>query len=63
MSQQDIRWKQRFANYKKALSTLEKGIEQYHKTGLSELKKQGFIQGLNLHLKCRGRRVKEHSII
>jgi nucleotidyltransferase substrate binding protein (TIGR01987 family) len=43
--EQDIRWKQRFSNYKKALATLTKGIEQYYRTGLSDLEKQGIIQG------------------
>lgn len=45
MEQQDIRWKQRFSNFKKALAALSKGIRQYHETGLSELEKQGVIQG------------------
>ena len=43
--EKDVRWKQRFNNYKKALSTLASGIEQYHKKGLSDLEKQGVIQG------------------
>lgn len=41
----DIRWKQRFSNYKKALATLKKGVHQYHEKGLSDLEKQGLIQG------------------
>lgn len=41
----DVRWKQRFLNYKKALATLTKGIRQYQEKGLSELEKQGVIQG------------------
>ena len=45
MKEQDIRWKQRFSNYKKALATLSRGVEQYHRSGLSELEKQGLIQG------------------
>ena len=45
MEQQDIRWKQRFSNYKKALETLTKGVKLYHEAGLSELEKQGLIQG------------------
>jgi nucleotidyltransferase substrate binding protein (TIGR01987 family) len=38
---QDIRWKQRFQNYQKALSQLSKFIE---KGDLNELEKQGLIQ-------------------
>ena len=45
MKEQDIRWKQRFSNYKKALKTLSGGIDHYHEKGLSELEKQGIIKG------------------
>ena len=39
--EQDIRWKQRFANYTKALSQLTKFIQQGK---LNELEEQGLIQ-------------------
>jgi len=39
--QQDIRWQQRFSNYKKALSQLSKFID---KKDLNELEEQGLIQ-------------------
>jgi nucleotidyltransferase substrate binding protein (TIGR01987 family) len=39
--EQDIRWKQRFANYNKALLQLQKFIE---KKELNELEEQGIIQ-------------------
>ncbi len=38
---QDIRWEQRFSNYKKALAQLQKFID---KAELSELEKQGLIK-------------------
>lgn len=38
---QDIRWKQRFSNYKKALSQLERFV---NKKDLSEMEQQGLIQ-------------------
>ncbi len=41
MTNQDIRWKQRLANYKKALAQLRKFIE---KGELNELEEQGIIQ-------------------
>lgn len=41
MENQDIRWKQRFSNYQKAFSQLEKFIE---KGDLNELEEQGLIQ-------------------
>ncbi len=39
--QQDIRWQQRFSNYRKALAQLKKFID---KGELSELEQQGLIQ-------------------
>ena len=42
---EDIRWKQRFQNYKKALTTMTKAIELASSRELSELEKQGLIQG------------------
>ncbi len=39
--EQDIRWKQRFANYNKALSQLTKFI---NKGALNELEQQGLVQ-------------------
>src|SRR3984957_7769837 len=39
--EQDIRWKQRFSNYNKALSQLRKFID---KGALNELEQQGLIQ-------------------
>lgn len=41
MENQDIRWIQRFANYRKAILQLSKFVE---KTELNELEKQGLIQ-------------------
>ena len=42
---EDIRWKQRFQNYKKALAALEIAVELAKKRELSNLEKQGTIQG------------------
>jgi len=42
---EDIRWKQRFQNYKKALLTLENAVELGKTRELSDLEKQGMIQG------------------
>ena len=41
MEEYDIRWKQRFSNYQKALSQLEKFIE---KGDLNQLEEQGLVQ-------------------
>ncbi|MHB8791535.1 MAG: nucleotidyltransferase substrate binding protein [Desulfobulbaceae bacterium] len=42
---QDIRWKQRFNNYRKALQTLSQAVELAEQRDLTELEKQGLIQG------------------
>ncbi|MCL1929420.1 MAG: nucleotidyltransferase substrate binding protein [Treponema sp.] len=41
----DIRWKQRLHNYKKALVTLESAVELAKTRKLTDLEKQGTIQG------------------
>lgn len=45
MSPPDIRWKQRFQNYSKALHTLRRAVELAEQRPLSELEQQGLIQG------------------
>ncbi len=42
---QDIRWKQRFDNYSKALNELKESRELTENRPLSKLEKQGVIQG------------------
>jgi len=42
---EDIRWKQRFQNYKKAFATLKNAVELASERELSDLEKQGMIQG------------------
>lgn len=44
MNDQDIRWRQRYANYKKALLQLREAVELSEQRGLSKLEKQGVIQ-------------------
>ena len=41
---QDIRWKQRFSSYKKALLVLQNAVELSKERQLSELEQQGLIQ-------------------
>jgi len=42
---EDIRWKQRFSNYKKALATVKSAVELAASRNLTDLEKQGMIQG------------------
>jgi len=44
MTQPDIRWKQRFSNYRKALAQLGKAVDLSLQRPLSELEQQGLIQ-------------------
>lgn len=44
MSSEDIRWKQRFVNFGKALARLSDAVELGRKRPLSDLEKQGVIQ-------------------
>jgi nucleotidyltransferase substrate binding protein (TIGR01987 family) len=45
MSNPDIRWIQRFDNFKRALATLRRAAALSEQRGLSELEQQGLIQG------------------
>jgi len=44
MTNHDIRWQQRFANYKKALVQLKNAVELSQQRALSPLEQQGIIQ-------------------
>ena len=41
---QDIRWRQRFSNYQKALAQLANAVELSQRRPLSELEQQGLVQ-------------------
>ena len=45
MADADIRWRQRFDNFQRALQVLERGVELARQRPLSELEQQGLIQG------------------
>ena len=45
MSNPDLRWIQRFQNYRQALSRLTAAVKLSHERPLSELEQQGLIQG------------------
>ncbi len=44
MERSDIRWEQRFVNYRKALAKLTQTVTQSNKDDLSELEQEGLIQ-------------------
>ncbi|MFO7816327.1 MAG: HI0074 family nucleotidyltransferase substrate-binding subunit [Desulfovibrionales bacterium] len=43
----DIRWEQRFENYKQAFSRLAEAVDLAHERELSDLEKLGLIQGFD----------------
>ncbi len=44
MQDLDVRWKQRFSSYKKALNVLNNAVKLSKERELSELEQQGLIQ-------------------
>ncbi|WP_137896641.1 nucleotidyltransferase substrate binding protein [Ramlibacter sp. 2FC] len=44
MTEPDVRWQQRFANYKRALRQLQNAVELSQQRPLSRLEQQGIIQ-------------------
>jgi len=54
---QDIRWKQRFSNYRKALNQLQKFID---KGDLNELEEQGMIQAFEYTFELAWNLIKDY---
>lgn len=59
MSEQDIRWVQRFNNYQKALARLEEGVELATERELSNLEKEGVIQRFEFTHELAGKVVRD----
>jgi len=57
MEEQDIRWKQRFGNFSKALSQLQKFID---KKDLNELEEQGLIQAFEYNFELSWNVIKDY---
>lgn len=45
MAESDLRWRERFDNFQRALQVLERGVQLARSRELSELEQQGLIQG------------------
>lgn len=45
MADPDVRWRQRFDNFERALQVLQRGVDLARQRPLSELEQQGLIQG------------------
>ncbi len=44
MNENDIRWKQRFQNFQKALAQLTEAVDLLHQRPLSNIERQGFVK-------------------
>jgi nucleotidyltransferase substrate binding protein (TIGR01987 family) len=58
MNKQDVRWKQRFQNYSKAIHQLKKFIEKG--SGLNELEEQGLIQAFEYTFELAWNLIKDY---
>jgi len=56
----DIRWKQRFRNYQKALATLKNAVELAAVRELTDLEKQGMIQGFEFTFEMAWNVIKDY---
>ena len=59
---QDVRWKQRFNNYRKALSQLKNAIELKHQKALSDLENQGLIQSFEFTYELGWNTLKDYLV-
>ncbi len=60
--EQDIRWQQRFNNFRKALSQLEKAVNLSNDRGLSELEEQGLIQAFEFTHELAWKTIKDFIV-
>ena len=58
--EEDIRWKQRFQNYKKALATVKGAVELASSRELSDLEKQGLIKGFEFTFELAWNLIKDY---
>ena len=58
--EKDIRWIQRFDNYKKAFSNLKNAVDLSQKRDLSDLEKQGLIQSFEFTYELAWKTLKDY---
>ncbi|MCL2557869.1 MAG: nucleotidyltransferase substrate binding protein [Treponema sp.] len=57
---EDIRWKQRFANYKKALATVKTAVELVKSRELNSLEKQGAVKSFEFTFELAWNTMKDY---
>jgi nucleotidyltransferase substrate binding protein (TIGR01987 family) len=62
MTETNIRWKQRFNNYKKALSQLTSAVNLMRQRQLSDLEKQGLIQAFEFTYELGWNTLKDYLV-
>lgn len=62
MKNKDIRWQQRFNNFKKALARLTSAIELSRERDLSDLEQQGLIQGFEFTFDIAWKTIKDFVV-
>lgn len=60
MREKDIRWIQRYRNYRKALSQLQEAVELSRKRELSRLEEQGLIQAFEYSFELAWNTLKDY---
>ncbi len=62
MSNEDIRWQQRFDNFQKALAQLEDAVVLTRNRQLSNLEKQGLIQAFEFTYELAWNTLKDYCV-
>ena len=62
MDQQDVRWKQRLQNFKKAFKELSEAVELANSRELSKLEKQGLIQSFEYTHEIAWNTIKDYFV-
>ena len=60
MDTEDIRWQQRFENFRKAFSNLQRGVQLSEDKKLNDLEQQGLIQSFEFSFELAWKTIKDY---